>query len=292
MSVAFIFIWLLVLLPLTEAIHSYFYQQSGWHDIKRINPLRWYLDFWKLLGQRGAFFLPASVLVVRKIFIFILLSLALMGLLVLPIGLEKGTLDTVALAFALAFLFLMGLALLGLGFTMRQPLVKQASLDSVFIRQSMLLIVALAVFATPTPSQVHFGVFLNPIAFLCTCFALTLYIRSNYVHLTSQPSVLRSSLQGELVGTDLVSFRLFNAIECVLLDCIVVLVFLTERQDTLFVLTAKIFSVELICASAHHLMPPFSTRQVIRVLYLILFGFTLLSFFFALWVKEMMTFSL
>lgn len=290
MPVAFLLLWLFVLLPLTEAIHSYFYQQSGWHDVRRINPLRWYLDFWKLLKQRGAFVLPTSILIVRKIFIFILLSLALMGLFVLV--LEKGSLDTVALVFVLAFLFLMGLALLGLGFTMRQPLVKQASLDSVFVRQSMLLIVALAVFATPTPSQVHFGALLNPIAFLCTCFAITLTIRSNYVHLTSQPSVLRSSLQGELVGTDLLSFRLFNAIECVLLDCIVVLVFLTQRQDTIWVFTAKIFSVELICASAHHLMPPFSTRQVIRVLYLILFGFTLLSFFFALWVKEMMTFSL
>jgi|GEM_PF-5308968 len=293
LTVVYEIAWLFVVVPFLEATHLRFFQamhKSAAHESRFFG---WYLEFFRVLRRSPAHEAPLYIALARKGLLFGALVLALVGFSFFIDG-------SFSVLFVLSVLLCFGLIDLMMGFTFNRHFISLSALEKSGVRQGLVLIVLTALLVSPLfdinksiqdlmlgqtapfyGSVPMFGAFVNPIAFLCVLFATSLYLRHWDDSEFSRPDSLRKTLQSELFGIDLLSYKIARTLEHLLIYMLIVYIFLggthnggSLDQNISFISMFAIFTLKVLfvaCAvlCIYYIMPRLQDRQALRLFFLV-----------------------
>lgn len=288
--VAYEIAWLFVVLPLMEATHLGFFHAMRPSSARGSRFFGWYLEFIRVLKRRPAQEVSLPIALARKGLLFTALVLPLVGFSLFING-------SYSILFVLSLLLCFGLIDLLMGFTFDQHFISLSALEKSGVRQGLLLVVLTALLVSPffTVNQtIHelvlaqmtqlsrqvpaLGSFVNPIAFVCVCIGMSLYLRHWDENELPLPDSLRRPLQSELFGIDLLSYKIARGLEHLLFYTLIVFVFLggpylgdagIDFVPSLVILTAKVLFVACFVLCIYYVMPRLQERQTLRLFFLV-----------------------
>lgn len=303
-----LFGWLLFVLPIFESVHYRFFQLAHRKSQPTFRFADWYLAFIKALKQRRARDPSLYISLTRKGLLYAALVLTLFGIAVLPISSAINVNGNAIFAdngseifspfLLLALILCVDFIFLLVGFTVEKQFVAMSSVERSSTRQSALLVLALGLITIPylgtdtslrglVEAQRVWGAVTNPISFICSCIAITFYLRQWQEDEYPIASVLRKTMQSELQGVELVVFRLARSLEYLLLYAFIVVVFLKGPYlgetsiHPLFAIalfTSKIAALVLVMLAVHSLLPRMKQSQYLRFIFLVLLPLQLVAF--------------
>jgi NADH:ubiquinone oxidoreductase subunit H len=299
LTVAYEIAWLFVVLPLLEATHLRFFSARHPNTTRESQFFAWYLEFVRVLKRSPAQEIPIHIAFARKGLLFTAIVLPLVGFSLFISG-------SFSVLFVLSLLLCFGLIDLLTGFTFDRHFISLSALEKSGVRQGLILIVLTALLVSPffdvnttihemllsqmkplTKSVPGFLAFVNPIAFMCVCFGMSLYLRHWDDNEFPLPDSLRRPLQSELFGIDLLSYKIARGLEHLLFYTLIVFVFLggPYLQDTgidfipmLAILTAKVIFVVCFVLCIYYAMPRIQERQTLRLIFLVILPLILASY--------------
>ncbi len=291
--------WLFIVLPLLETAHLGFFQVRHTDAGRKPRFLAWYLEFLRVLKRRPAQTNPFHIKLARKGLLFTALVLPLVGFSLFIDG-------SFSILLVLSLLLCFGLVDLLLGFTFDRNFIALSSLEKSSVRQALILIFLVALFVSPsfsvdtsvqelvlaqmrplTKALPAFGILANPVAFICVCMGMSLYLWHWDHNEFPKPDSIRMPLQSELFGIDLLNYKIARALEHLLFYTLIVFVFLGGPYllDTgaglifsLAILTAKILLVACFVLSIYFVMPRIRESQTLRLYFLVFLPLLIVSY--------------
>ncbi len=317
------FSWLFLIVPIFSVLHQRLLPIRSASSFKHSNPLGWFLELWRVLGLRSRqpYFLHNHS--IMRFLILISLILSTTALATMPISTPWAFGENMfslhhssefSLYFVLAILFLIGFIYTAIGFTLKPSLLQLTSLEQFVSRQSIVLVIAVACFSLSItagsrnlqtiaikqahlmlPSIPSWGVFMHPVAFIIATIALAFYTRQWIDNEVATPGFLRNSLETQLVGTLLVTFKIARSLEFLALYALLVTVFLSGPFITnlsigpawsLGVFTLKLFALVIFVIFLSHLLPHIREEKIARLMLLVLLPITFVGYFFSTWILQ------
>jgi NADH:ubiquinone oxidoreductase subunit H len=324
LKLLFFFSWLFLIVPLFSVLHQRLLPMRCAFSFKHSNPLGWFLELWRVLGLRSSrpYFFHREF--ITRILILIFLILCTLVIAVIPIstpwsfGQELFPLHhsgEFSLYFVLSILFLIGFIYTAIGFTLKPSLLQLTSLEQFFSRQSIVIIIAFACFSLSLtsksqnlqtiaarqtifflPSIPSWGILMNPLAFITASLALAFYARQWIDNEVGTPGILRNSIETQLVGTLLVTFKIARSLEFLALYAVLITMFLggpflmnTQIGPvwSLIIFTLKLFGLVLFVVFLCHLLPRIREEKISRLLLLIFLPLTLAGYLLSTWVLQL-----
>lgn len=320
-----VFGWLFIVLPLFETIHHRFFQ-SAHSTSATFRLVDWFYAFKKALTQQAAKESRSFVSLARKGLLFVSYVLILIGISTLPLSSAITWGENIYFAdngseifspfLLLGLIFCAGFVHLLMGFSFDKHFIALSTIEKSATNQSAILILAIAFMTTPfvdwntslrelVDSQMTpvlgflpaWGALTNPIAFICACIAMAIHLHQWQKDDYPAASVLRKSLQSELLGTELVTYRIARSLEHLLLYALIVVVFLGGPyfiDDSIYpflaltIFTAKTFLLMFIVLGINYLLPQMQQSLSLRVIFLVLLPLEIIGYPLSLVLSEML----
>jgi formate hydrogenlyase subunit 4 len=297
-AVAFEIAWLLLVLPAFDTVHRRIFRVLQANPTPKIRIVDWYWEFLRVLKKRPADDLEFYVALVRKGLLYTVLVLSIVTLTMFLNASYSPYL-------VLAIIFCLGIIRLLIGFTFEKNFIALGALDESAQRQGAVLVLLVGMMATWSVSWdislreivtmqmkpmvgmlPSFGIFFNPIAFICVSVALSLYLRHWEEEEFSPRAYMRKSAKHELFGIDLLAFKIARNMDHILLYSLVIFVFLGGpylNDSEISPLTAiAIFSAKLSLVAfavlGIRLVLPRMNNQSLRVMFLVLLPLEIISY--------------
>ena len=309
------FSWIFLILPLFSVLHQRLLPVRSASSFKHSNPLGWFLELWRVLGLRSRqpYFFHREF--TTRILILISLIVSTSVLAAMPLSTPWSLASEFSYVFVLAMLFLIGFIYTAIGFTLKPSLLQLTSLEQFFSRQSIVLVIAFACFSLSLTSksqnlqiiaaeQTHFmlpqipawGIFMNPLAFITATISLAFYTRQWIDNEVATPGFLRNSVETQLVGTLLVTFKIARSLEFLAIYALLATVFLSgpfimstqiSPVWSLTIFTLKIFALVLFVIFLSYLLPHIQQEKILRLMLLVLLPLTLAGHLLSTWVLQL-----
>lgn len=299
MIVAVEIAWLFLILPVFELAHFRFFSWMYDRGRRRVTLADWYLEFIRVLKRRPAHESDFYIAFARKGLLYVSLVVPLAALSTLVDG-KFSVLGLLGLVFCLGIVHLL------FGFTFQSNFIPLESLNRNILRSGVIFILLASLIALPFMSQdmtladlvsvqarplfrrfPAFGAFVNPIAFLCACIAISLYLRNWQEDEFPSPLLFRKPLQTELFGSELIAYKVARNLEYLTLYSIVTFVFLGGPYvysadivwyEALGFFTLKLFFVAFLTLGIHFCLPRFEGNQIYRLMFLVLVPLEIISY--------------
>lgn len=299
MIVAIEIAWLFLVLPIFETAHFRFFNWMYGRSSRQIRLFDWYLEFIHVLKRRPAKEPEFYIAFARKGLLYVSLVVPLAGLSTFVNG-------DFSLLSLLGLVFCLGIVHLLMGFTFQGKFIALSSLEKTLLRQSVVLVFLVALIAIPFVNRditIHqlmeaqaipllgtlpaYGVFINPVAFLCACVSISLYLKNWQEDEFPSPLLFRKPVQSELFGIEVLAYKIARNLEYILLYTIVVYVFLgghyLRHTDiawyyALGIFSTKLFFVAFLTLGIHFCTPRMKRNQIHRVIFLVLLPLEVASY--------------
>lgn len=318
--------WLVIVLPLFETLHLRLFRSTHRRTRVPFQFSNWFLTFFKAITQRAANDQTRFISYSRKTLLFVLLIFGVMGISLLPLSsamifdgrnyfADNGS-EVFSTYLLLGLLLALGVIYLLIGFSLDKPFISLTSIEKSVARQSALLAVAFACATTPfvrfdislraivelqmTPmigALPAWGALVNPVAFICASVAVAIYVRQWQEEEFPPSSVLKKSIQGELLSIELVTYRVARSVDYLLLYSLIVIAFLggpflgETSLHPIFaigIFTLKVFGFATVVLAINFFLPQVHRSQFLRVVFLVLLPMELVGYPLSLALCELL----